>query len=122
MTTGEGIEVRGGAELDRTLGKLAKDLTDLTDVNTKAAKALLASADPPRDSGALAASGSATADREGGTVGYDEIYAGVIHNGWPDHNIDAQPWLSEAATEHQTDLVDIYIDHIEDLVGQVHGI
>ena len=122
--TNEGIVVYGADELDRTLRVAAGDLADLRPANQKAAETLLEKADSrtPRDSGALASSGSVQADSEGGTVTYDEVYAGVIHNGWPEHNIDAQPWLGEATATNRTDVVDVYVDHVTDLLGHVHGI
>lgn len=117
------VSLEGAATLARTLDRAADQLVG-TEVNQKAAQTLLDRADPktPRDSGALAASGSVQADAEGGTVTYDEVYAGVIHNGWPAHNIDAQPWLADTAAQQRTDLVDVYVDHIEGLLKQVHGI
>lgn len=115
------VELRGADTLERTLRRAADDLVN-PDVNQKAAQSLLDKADPPRDSGALDASGTVQADAEGGTVTYDEVYAGVIHNGWPDHNIDAQPWLYQAVDQQRTDLADVYVDHIADLLGTVHGI
>lgn len=120
----EGLVVEGAVELDRTLHKLADDLDDLTPADQKAADVLLELAGPhtPRDTGALAASGHVVVDDTGGTVVYDEVYAGVIHYGWPDHNIDPQPWLEHAAEEHTTDLTDVYIDHLTGLVHQVRGI
>lgn len=118
------VELRGAAELDRTLSNAAHELGDLTPVNEKAAQTLLDKADPrtPRDKGDLAASGGVVADAEGGTVTYDEVYAGVIHNGWADHGIDPQPWLADAAASETTALVDVYVDHISDLLDRVHGI
>lgn len=118
----EGLVLEGERELSRTLGHAADELVG-EDVNRKVADRLLERADPhtPREGGALAASGSTSADAEGGTVTYDEVYAGVIHNGWPDHNIDAQPWLADTVRDQQSDLVDVYVDHTEDLLRQVHG-
>lgn len=120
--TGSQVALEGAETLDRTLTRAAGELVG-SDVNQKAAQTLLDRANPktPRDSGTLAASGSVEADAEGGTVTYDEVYAGVIHNGWADHNIDAQPWLADAAVAQQSDLVDVYVDHITDLLRQVHG-
>lgn len=117
-----GVELQGVADLNASLRQAADHLVD-SEVNTKAAQTLLEKANPktPRDTGTLAASGSVEADAEGGTVTYDEVYAGVIHNGWPDHNIDAQPWLAETAVDQREDLVDVYVDHIEDLLHRVHG-
>lgn len=121
---GEAIVVEGADELSRTLSAAAKELGDLSEANQKAAQTLLERADPrtPRDSGALAASGRVVADADGGTVTYGEVYAGVIHNGWADHGIDPQPWLANTAADERTDLVDVYVDHITDVLGHVHGI
>lgn len=120
---GDGIVVEGAAELDRTLTAAADHLVE-TSVNQQAAQALLDKAGPatPRVTGALAASGAVAADADGGTVTYDGVYAGVIHNGWPGHGIEAQPWLADTAASARTDLVDVYAGHITDLLAHVHGI
>jgi hypothetical protein len=120
----QGIVVEGADQLVRTLHEFAADLDDLSPANQKAAQLLLDKAGPrtPRASGALAASGHVEVDASGAAVVYDEVYAGVIHNGWPDHNISPQPWLADTAVDEQPDLVEVYVDHIEDLAHQVHGI
>ena len=118
-----GIVVDGADTLTRTLGELQRGLEDLTPVNDKAGALLLDRADPrtPRQDGSLASSGRSDAASGEAVVSYTEVYAGVIHNGWPDRNITAQPWLADTADESQTALTDVYVDHVEDLVGHVRG-
>ncbi|GEP40612.1 hypothetical protein NPS01_42750 [Nocardioides psychrotolerans] len=121
---GEPIVVEGADELTRTLRAAAKDLDDLGEVNQRAAQTLLEKANPrtPRESGALASSGGVATDGDGATVTYDEVYAGVIHNGWAEHGIDPQPWLAETAAQQESTLVDVYVDHITDVLGRVRGL
>lgn len=43
-------------------------------------------------------------------------YAGVIHFGWPAHNIEAQPFLYEAIEDRAGQVEDVYVDGINELL------
>ena len=118
-----GIVVEGDEQLVRSLNALAGDLGDLADPHRKAGDLLLARADAktPRQSGRLAASGRVDAASDETEVVYTEVYAGVIHNGWPDRNITPQPWLAETLGEQTTAVGDVFEDYLEDVVGRVRG-
>jgi hypothetical protein len=118
-----GVTVEGAATFDRTYGAFVDDLKDLTDTNRKAAELVLERADPrtPRSSGALAASGRVDAGPEEAAVTYDAEYAGVIHNGWADHNIDPQPWLAETFAEATTAVTDVYLDDLDAGLRSIRG-
>lgn len=118
-----GITVEGAAALNRTLGALADDLEDLTTPNRRAAEVILDRAGPrtPRSSGALAASGRVDAGPDEATVVYDAEYAGVIHNGWSERNIEPQPWLAETFGESTAAVTDVYEDFLVTEVRHVRG-
>ena len=46
-------------------------------------------------------------------------YAGVIHFGWPAHNIEAQPFLDEALEDSRDDVVRLYGLGIEVLIDKL---
>ena len=123
MTDAAHITVIGGSELSLTLHELSVGLDDLELANEGAAELLLERARPrtPRRSGRLAASGRVDATREGAAIEFTEIYAGVIHNGWPAHNIDAQPWLLDTIQDDASSAVDVYREYVGDLLHHVKG-
>lgn len=120
---GTGITVEGAEQLSRSLDALGRDLADLTTPNRRAAEEVLGRADArtPRSSGALAASGRVDAGPEDAAVVYDAEYAGVIHNGWSDRNIEPQPWLAETFDESTAAVTEVYEDFLEAEVRQVRG-
>lgn len=121
-----GTEVRleGADTFNRTFGAFVRELDDLTDTNRKAAELVLDKADPqtPRSSGALAASGRVDAGPNEASVVYDEVYAGVIHNGWDDRNIAAQPWLAETFDESTAAVTDVYVDDLDVGLSKIRGV
>lgn len=117
----EGVSVEGIDTLDATLGDLADALSDLSTPGLDAAQAALDAATPnvPYKSGALADSGKVVGDGAMAGVFWDEPYAGVILNGWPAHNITAQPWIDPDQT---TDVVTgVFTDYVQAAVDQVRG-
>ena len=50
-----------------------------------------------------------------------EIYAGVIHNGWPARNITAQPWLAETVSDDRGDVVQLFEHELAEIVSHIHG-
>lgn len=44
------------------------------------------------------------------------VYAGVIHYGWPGHNISPQPFLEEAVEANQKEAVDMVEDELNRLI------
>lgn len=120
---GTGVVVEGAETFTRTAGAVARDLKDLTTENRRAAELVLDRADPrtPRSSGALAASGRVDAGPDEAAVVYDEVYAGVIHNGWDERNIAAQPWLAETFDESTAAVMDVYADGMDARLSKIRG-
>lgn len=72
----------------------------------------------PRVSGALGA--SMQADVTGSGVGFTSAlpYFGAIHNGWPAHNIEPQPFVEDAVLAAESEIVDVYAEHIDDALDR----
>lgn len=123
MTGSDDVTVQGADELARSLRVLADVVEDLQEPDQKAGDLLLEKADPrtPRSSGQLAASGRVSVDSSGFAVIYEEVYAGVVHNGWPARNITPQPWLRDTVTEQTTAVGGVYGDYLHDAVARVRG-
>ncbi len=47
------------------------------------------------------------------------MYAGVIHFGWPRHNIEPQPFLYDALDKRFDEVVRVYEKRITDLVHKL---
>ena len=126
MGNHDAIQVDGARELRRTLKRAGDDLGDLKDANQRAGQfvANAASQRAPHLTGALAgalrasrAAASATVKAGGARV----PYAGPIHWGWPAHNIQAQPFLSDAATDTEPQWLPMYEADIEKIVDKIEG-
>lgn len=120
------VRVEGAQQLRRTLRAAGAELTDLKDANQAAAAYVAAVARPsaPRRSGRLGASvrGNRAAGRARVSAGGSALpYAGVIHWGWPDRNIQPQPWISEAAERTQPAWLSIYHKDVQQALNKVKG-
>lgn len=116
---GDGIEVDDD-QVKRAVDGLVDAASDLLPAQERAGRLLLdkAGTKVPRRSGRLAASGRVDAASDETRVVYDEVYAGVIHNGWPARNIKPQPWLS-VTVEESADLVkEAFVDHFLDAISR----
>jgi hypothetical protein len=123
----EGVRVEGARELRSTLKRAGENLNDLKAAHSEAAQLVTAASRPrsPRRTGALAGtvrgSGTTTAAviRAGGAR---VPYAGPIHFGWPGHNIEAHPFISEAAESTEPAWTRLYVNEVEKILEKVHGI
>jgi len=115
--------VRGGEQLERTMRQAGEQLEDLAAVNRRVGDLVLGRARPrtPVRSGRLVASLSADAGTERVEMGSSLVYAGPIHNGWPAHNIRANPFLTDAARSSEDQWVGLYFDELQDAIAGVKG-
>lgn len=100
---------------------MAEGLDDLQPTHDRAAEPVLASARSavPIVTGALLDTIRVEPDDGGSAVvaGSSTVpYAPPIHYGWPDRNIDAQPFLDDAATDAQDAVAAVYDDKVDDLI------
>ena len=126
MAAGEGVRVEGARELERTAHKAASELDDLTAAHGRAGDyvAGVARSLAPQVSGRLAATIRAESAALAATVtagGPGVPYAGVIHYGWPGHNIAAQPFLTDALAQAEESAVRIYAEDVDNIVARIHG-
>jgi hypothetical protein len=120
------VEVKGVRELRKTMKAAGEDLADMKDANAAVGNMVAQTAKgiAPVRSGALA--GAIRAGRAVGGVnvkaGSARIpYAGVIHWGWPAHNIAANAFLSDAATSTESAWVALYEEEIGKIIDRVEG-
>jgi len=118
------LSVKGDKELVRALDHMERDVQDLTDTNLRAARIVAQDAQKrsPKRSGKLARSVRVRAKETSGSVvfgGRLVPYAGPIHNGWPKHNIKANPFLTEALAARAGQVAEEYERRIGDLVERV---
>jgi hypothetical protein len=102
---------------------MGADVKDLTPVNREAAQTVAAEARSiaPVLSGKLrrTVKGSGTKTRGTVSAGGSIPYAGVIHFGWPRHNIAPQPFIYDALDHRKDDVVAMYEHRIGELVQRV---
>lgn len=115
------ISVEGEAQVKAALNKVEKDLTDRLDLNKDLSEELSkkASAMAPRLTGALASSVKGNPSQEKAQIlaGSQSVpYAGVQEYGWPEKNIQAQPYLRPAVFDNMGYIVEKYNKYIESVV------
>lgn len=121
------LRVIGGRNLRRTLAKAGIDLAELKATNAKVAGIVATRGRgmaPVGPTGRLAGSVRPSGTKTQAVVraGFARIpYAGPIHWGWPKRNIEAQPFLSEAATATEATWQDVYMTFIDNVINQVEG-
>jgi len=76
----------------------------------------------PRESGRLAASVKPRADARAGYAESNLPYSGVIHWGWRGHNIEPQPWLSEAAQASEPQWIRNFERLMDESLAMVRGL
>jgi hypothetical protein len=99
-TSGTGVEVEGGPELQRAFHKLGARTEKLADMYGDMLEGVADAARvrAPRRSGDLRDSVQVDVTATGGTVtfGAGLEYGGPIHFGWRERNIEPQPFLYDA--------------------------
>lgn len=122
--SGEAVRVEGADRLRRTLGQAARSMRDLRPANTAAGdqvERLARTRAPIGATGRLVRSIHATAGPADATIGSGLIYAGPIHNGWPGHNIEPHPFLTDALDAAQPAIAASYTRHLQHVVNNVKG-
>lgn len=115
------VKIEGLEQVKASLDNLAKDLENNLDLNKELSTTLAqkASTMAPRLTGALASSvvGNPSSNKAQIVAGNGAVpYAGVIEYGWPDKNIEAQPYLVPAVTQNMGYIVAKYNDSIDSAI------
>ena len=119
----EEIIIKGVQDVKNTLDKLGKDLESNTELNKELSSTLSqkASALAPRLTGALASSvkGNPSAEKAQILAGSAAVpYAGVQEYGWPEKNIQAQPYLRPAVYNNMGYIIEKYNESIQKAIKQ----
>lgn len=131
MATGGVIRVDGVKELRRTLKAAGADMNDFTVINRAAAAivAPIAVSRAPQGPGVnghisqtvrIGATRTAGIIRVGNNTKFR--YGGPIHWGWPAHNIQPNPWVTEAARDTEGQWIEKYVAGLDHIVSQVKGV
>jgi hypothetical protein len=119
----DGVKVRGAARLQATLKAAGRDVSDMRSASTRVAAnvAQKARGRAPRRTGALARSTTGKGTKQGASLTATVVYAGVIHNGWPRHNIERQPYIAQTIASEQSSIVDQYASETDKILSRVKG-
>jgi len=113
------VKIEGTQELQTLLTRLANDLESNSELNKELSTNLAqkASSIAPRLTGSLASSivGNPSPQKAQIVAGSGAVpYAGVIEYGWPDRNIEAQPYLNKTVNSNMDYIVERYKQNIDD--------
>jgi phage gpG-like protein len=117
------VSIQGVKEVTDSLNKMARSLESNIELNKELSTNLAqkASALAPRLTGALASSvqGNPSAEKAQILAGSAAVpYAGVIEYGWPQRNIEAQPYLNPAVNDNMGYIIEKYNDSIKKAIKQ----
>lgn len=120
------VQIVGAKKLRKELKRAGFDMRNLREPHMESARvvAYAGKPDTPRDTGALAATVRPAGTQTMGIVRAGKAsvpYANPIHWGWPDRNITAQPWLSEAAERTEPTWLQIFLDYLNEVLSRVEG-
>lgn len=120
---GPAVTVEGGPQLRRALGRAADRVDDTRDAHRAAgeAKADEARSLVPVRTGALYGSIRVELDDDGATVTAGSAgvpYARVVQYGWPDRNIEAQPYLGSDPGDAGV-VIDPYRRHVDNVLRKL---
>jgi hypothetical protein len=121
MAADQVVQVVGAEQVAADLGRLADDLEDLAPPAVGAYVRDQARAAAPFVTGALRASLHAETGDGRVTVSSGLVYAGVIHNGWADHGITANPFLVPVAEQTEPMWGRIYLAEVKQAAAHVKG-
>jgi len=117
--------ITGAKELRRALGRMDDGVKDFTKIGQEAADVVSAEAralSPRGETLRLRRSVRSRASKTRSSVaagGGRIVYAGVIHFGWPRHNIDPQPFLYDALDKRSDEVIRLYENRITALVQKL---
>jgi len=120
------VRIEGLNTLARTMRKAGEDLADMKDANVRAAAIVVAraAAIAPRRSGRLAATlrTSRVAGRARVMGGRANVpYGPPIHWGWQARGITADPFISIAAQDTESQWLPQYLDDVQKALDKVEG-
>ena len=126
MATPVLLRVDGARQLRTSMKAAGVDLSDLNAVNKQTASLVSAKATSgaPRRTGALAATVRPAGTRTAAIVRAGRAtvpYANVIEWGWKARNIEAQPFVKEAAHSTEPEWTSFYETAIAKIIDRIRG-
>lgn len=117
------VQVIGDEQLAATLHAAARDIEDLADAQARISQLVTSQAAvmAPRRTGALAGSLQPDPQPHEAAVASSLAYAGVIHYGWPRHNIAARPFADRAVQAMESQVVNLYLQDVQSALNRVKG-
>ena len=121
----EYVTVEGADELAEGLAEAARDTEQLTNLHIEIGERLVQESRSivPVLTGVLAGTLRAEVTDSGVAVrageGDSEVYGGVQHFGWPEHNIAPTPYLADAFDRRQSEIETLYEERINELVDEI---
>jgi phage gpG-like protein len=117
------VTIQGAKEVETLIKKLGSDIESNINLNKELSQTLSqkASSMAPRLTGELASSvvGNASEAKAQIVAGSAAVpYAGVQEYGWPDKNINAQPYLRPAVYNNMGYIIEKYKDSISNAIKQ----
>lgn len=112
------------AGLEADLHRAADELADLHGTHRQAGELLEADARrraPRRRTGELDRSIGATVGEQGLTVTAAADHAWPLHSGVPSRGIAAHPFLTDALAAQGSDVIDLYLTHVDDVLDILKG-
>jgi len=113
------VRIDGLSKATKALEKAGVDAQDLKTLMHEIGMVVVRAANVPTRTGRLAASLKAGKGKTKAVVragGARVPYAGVVHYGWPAHNMQPQSFLSEALESHKTEVFNKLEDGIDDVL------
>jgi hypothetical protein len=115
------IELEGGPQLRRALGRFDDRLGDMSTLHRDLGEMVAGAAHSlvPRLSGLLGETIRAAKSKRSAAVtagGRRAIYGPPIHFGWRARNIEPQPFLYDALDERRGEVLDRYSDAVDGMV------
>lgn len=128
MVAHTGIRVEGGRQLRASMKRAQPELLDeLKDTHDRVAVFVSTAARPrtPRGlTGRLGASVRGSGTKTAATIraGRASVkYAGVQHFGWPAHNIEGHPWLTDTAQATEPTWSEMYGAAVQRVLNTIQG-
>jgi hypothetical protein len=120
------VRIEGLSELRRTCIKAGAQMEEFKEATQRTGQVVSfhAMGLAPKRSGALAGSirPARAASRVTVYAGSSSVpYAGVIHWGWPAHNIRSQPFLTDAASQSEPQWVGYFFAELQKIIDGIHG-
>jgi len=115
----QSVRIDGLRKLNKAFRDAGTDAQDQKELMHSLGQIVVRAANVPSATGALEATVRAGRGKTKAVVragGAKTPYAGVIHYGWPEHNIEPNPFLLNALQDRETEIVEALSDGIGDVL------